>query len=120
MIYFLNTNKRIQLKIVGILQYGQDSFPIKYLGVPLFARKLDNRIWEEVVNKCKAKSASWKNKWLSQVGQIQMIKFVLSVVPVYNMSCYRLSCKASSTLDGMLKKIIWKGLKEEKNIPLIN
>ncbi|XP_057818351.2 uncharacterized protein LOC131031288 [Cryptomeria japonica] len=77
-------------------------------------------MWEEVVNKCKAKSASWKNKWLSQVGQIQMIKSVLFAVPVYYMSCYKLSCKASLKLDGMLKKFIWEGLKEEKKIPLIN
>ncbi|XP_059064981.1 uncharacterized protein LOC131067114 [Cryptomeria japonica] len=57
---------------------------------------------------------------IGKAGQIQMIKSVLSVVPVYYMSCYRLSCKASSALDEMLKNFIWEGSKEEKKILLIN
>ncbi|XP_059064892.1 uncharacterized protein LOC131856943 [Cryptomeria japonica] len=41
-------------------------------------------------------------------------------VPIYYMSCYRLSCKATSALDGMLKKFLCKRSKEAKKIPLIN
>ncbi|XP_059064528.1 uncharacterized protein LOC131856677 [Cryptomeria japonica] len=120
MIYFLDTSRSIQSKIVGILQFGQGGFPIKNLGVPLFAGRLDNKIWEEIVNKCKAKSAAWMNNWLSQAGCIQMIKSILFAVPIYYMPCYSLSCKAISALDGMLKKFLWEGSKEAKKIPLIN
>ncbi|XP_059068290.1 uncharacterized protein LOC131858844 [Cryptomeria japonica] len=119
-IYFLNTSKRTQEKITRVLQFSQGSFPIQYLGVPLFAGRLDNRLWEEVVNKCKAKTVLWKNKWLSQAGHIQMIKAVLAVVPIYYMSCYRAPHKALSALDGMLKSFIWEGSREERKIPLIS
>ncbi|XP_059066529.1 uncharacterized protein LOC131857816 [Cryptomeria japonica] len=122
-IYFLNTNKRIQAKIEGLLQFGQGSFPIKYLGVPLFAGKLDNRMLEEVVNKCKAKSTLWKNKWLSQAGRIQMIKSVLSTIPIYYMSCYRASSKDLSALDDYVQEncrpnspIIWTRFGESQTV----
>lgn len=105
---------------MSILDYGQGCFPIKYLGVPLFAGRVDTKIWEEVINKCQTKSTSWKNKWLTQAGRLQMIRSVLSIVPTYFMSCYRLSSRAATALDGMLKKFIREGHKEEKKIPLIH
>lgn len=49
-----------------------------------------------------------------------MIRSVLSAIPTYFMSYYRLSSKAVIALDGMLKKFIWEGHKVEKKIPLIN
>lgn len=49
-----------------------------------------------------------------------MIKSVLSVIPTYYMSCYRLSGRASSSLDGLFKKFLWEGSKEDRKIPLIN
>ncbi|GLJ44326.1 hypothetical protein SUGI_0927960 [Cryptomeria japonica] len=119
-LYFINVSKKFQMKIVSVLQFGISQFPIKYLGVPLFVGRLDNKIWEEVVNRCKVKSMAWTNNWLSQAGRIQMVKTILSAVPIYYMSCYGLSCKAASTLDGLLKKFLCDGEKELKKVPLIN
>ncbi|XP_059067089.1 uncharacterized protein LOC131858110 [Cryptomeria japonica] len=64
--YEKESSKKMQEKIVRVLQFGQGAFPIHYLRVPLFAGKVDFRLWEEVVNKCRAKTDLWKNKWLSQ------------------------------------------------------
>lgn len=49
-----------------------------------------------------------------------MIRSTLSAIPIYNMSCFRMSQVASKKLDGMLKKFIWEGAKEAKKTPLIN
>lgn len=38
-----------------------------------------------------------------------MIKAVLSAIPTYYMSFYRLSTRASLSLDGFLKKFLWDG-----------
>ncbi|XP_057873761.1 uncharacterized protein LOC131079746 [Cryptomeria japonica] len=65
MIYFLNTNVRMQRKIGEIMCYPQGNFPLKYLGVQLDPGKHQNRMWEDVINKCQVKASSWKNKWLT-------------------------------------------------------
>lgn len=49
-----------------------------------------------------------------------MIKSVLLAVPIYYMSCFRLSSKATNDLDGLLKKFLWEGSKDKKKIPSIN
>ncbi|GLJ18020.1 hypothetical protein SUGI_0317720 [Cryptomeria japonica] len=119
-VYFLNTSRQVQVRIARHLEYQIDTFPIKYLGVLINTGSKQSQIWEEVINKCKAKSAQWKNRWLSQVGRLTMIKSVLSAIPIYSMSCFRMSYLTSKKLDGMLKKFIWEGAKEERRIPLIN
>lgn len=87
MVFFLNTNRRLKSRIVEILEFELGEFAITYLGVPLFAGRGDNKLWEEVINKCQHKATSWKNRWLSQAERIQMIKVVLSAIPTYYMSC---------------------------------
>lgn len=118
-VFFVNTNKRLQYKIAKILEFQIVLFPTKYLGVPLFMGRSNNLMWEEIINKHQAKTSLWKNKWLSQVGRIQMIKYVLSMVPIYSMSYFRLSVQAIGALDGLLKKHLWEGSKEARRIPLI-
>ncbi|XP_057842846.2 uncharacterized protein LOC131052243 [Cryptomeria japonica] len=120
MIYFFNTNERMQCKIGEIMGYLQGKFPLKYLGVQLDPGRHQNKMWEEVINKCQVKASSWKNKWLTQAGRIQMIKYVLSAIPIYQMSCFRLSFKVAKELDSLFKKFLWDGAQEKKKNPLIN
>eukprot|EP00253_Pinus_taeda_P031425 PITA_31425 len=49
--FFLNTSIAIQRNISRILGFQRDSFPSKYLGVPLMAKPMLKRIWEPVLNK---------------------------------------------------------------------
>ncbi|XP_057854930.2 uncharacterized protein LOC131064707 [Cryptomeria japonica] len=70
MIYFFNTNVRMQSKIKEIMGYPQGNFPLKYLGVQLDPGRQQNKMWEDVINKCQVKASSWKNKWLTQAGRI--------------------------------------------------
>lgn len=110
----------MQSKIGEILGILTGSFPLKYLRVQLDPGRYQNRMWEELINKCQSKASSWKNKWLTLAGRIQMIKYVLSVIPIYHMSCFRLSYKVAKEIDTLLKKFLWEGAQEKKKIPLIN
>lgn len=76
--------------------------------------------WEETLSQCRKTSTVWKTKWLSLANKSFMIKSVLFVVPIYVMSCFKMTRKALSGLEGFLKFFIWEGSKEVKKIPLIN
>lgn len=58
MVFFLKTNRRLRSRISEILEFEPGEFPITYLGVPLFAGRVDKTLWEEVINRCHLKVAS--------------------------------------------------------------
>ena len=56
---------------------------MKYLGVPLLARRLNVDDYKGLVDKVKRKVQDWKNRALSYAGRLQLICFVLSSMQVY-------------------------------------
>ncbi|GLJ29203.1 hypothetical protein SUGI_0575970 [Cryptomeria japonica] len=118
-VFFFNTKKEIQAKIAKILRCTIGTLPVKYLGVPLIGGKAKKDVWEEMITKCRQKTKTWKHKWLALPGRILLIKTVLSAMPIYAMSIFKLSYKAIQTLEGFLKKFLWEGAKQVKKIPLI-
>lgn len=49
-----------------------------------------------------------------------MIKSILSAIPIYYISVYKISKKYASSIEGIFKTFIWKGANLEKRIHLIN
>ncbi|GLJ44142.1 hypothetical protein SUGI_0920540 [Cryptomeria japonica] len=49
-----------------------------------------------------------------------MIRYVLSAIPIYSMSCFRLPQAIGKNLDNMLRKFVWEGAKDTSRVPLIN
>ncbi|XP_059068502.1 uncharacterized protein LOC131859007 [Cryptomeria japonica] len=41
-------------------------------------------------------------------------------VPIYSMQCFHMSNVVGVKLDGLLKKFVWEGAKDQRRIPLIN
>eukprot|EP00253_Pinus_taeda_P025758 PITA_25758 len=73
-IFFLNTNIAIQRNISKILGFQRDSFPSKYLGIPLTDRPMHKSIWEPVLNKMQDKVKKWTIRSLNLVGRLVLTK----------------------------------------------
>ena len=54
------------------------------------------------------KIESWKAKFLTKASRATMIKFVLSVIPTYQMSCLPLPKGVKINLDNKLRNIFGK------------
>ena len=81
---------------IGVLGIGRDEFimfsialncrqmsiPFKYLGITVGDNSRNTKFWDEVA-KIKNKLSKWKDKSLSFVGRLYLIKFVLFVVPLF-------------------------------------
>lgn len=117
---FFSTNEVVQKWIAYILKFSASNLPIKYLEVPLFIGATKCEFWEDIISKCNPKFANWKNKWLSQVGRIIIIKSILSTLPIYAMSCFKLTPRVIDALESFMKKFLWEGAKEDKHILLIH
>ncbi|XP_059066311.1 uncharacterized protein LOC131857635 [Cryptomeria japonica] len=119
-VIFLNTTKKSQQRIANLMGIEIADLPLKYLGVRIDKGCRQSQIWDDVKNSCLAKSDQWKNRWLSQVGRLTMVKSVLLAIPIYSMSCFKLPYAVGKNLDNILRKFVWEGAKETRKIPLIN
>jgi hypothetical protein len=86
----LNLTKEEGIQYANILECKVSSFPITYLGVPLHWHKLKNKDWDFLISKIENKLENWKEKLLSIGGRLTLIKSVLSAMPLYWMSIFRL------------------------------
>lgn len=75
------------------------SFPFKYLGIPMSDHKLANKDWS-MIEECfqKKKISSWKGKLLSVGGRLVLINSVLSSIPLFMLSYFKIP-------KGVLKKL---------------
>ncbi|GJX80945.1 putative reverse transcriptase domain, reverse transcriptase zinc-binding domain protein [Tanacetum coccineum] len=81
--YFCNVLNHTKLTILQVLLFEEGRLPVKYLGVPLVSSRLIFRDCKELVEKVQNRINDWKNKPLSAVGRLQLIKSVISSMYIY-------------------------------------
>lgn len=62
------------MKIFGCITC---ELPSKYLGMPLFTRRIRSNFWDEILDKINKKIVGWKGKTLSYVAKNLLIKHTL-------------------------------------------
>nr|GEY82526.1 RNA-directed DNA polymerase, eukaryota [Tanacetum cinerariifolium] len=65
------------------------STPFMYLGVTVGNRMSQLSAWRSTIDKVHARLSKWKAKTLSVGGRLTLIKSILSTVPLYTMSIYK-------------------------------
>ncbi|XP_059071290.1 uncharacterized protein LOC131864838 [Cryptomeria japonica] len=119
-LFFFNINRQIQGRIAQLLDINITELSIKYLGVQISKGCRQSQTWEDVIKSCQSKSENWKNRWLTQAGRLTMIKYVLMAIPIYSISCFKMSFTAGKNPNNLLKKFVWDGPKDNRKISLIN
>jgi len=92
-----------------ILSCRKDCLPLTYLGVPLSGRRPKRLDWSKLINMVKARLSPWKAIYLSLGGRLSLINFVLSTVPVYWMSVFKLPAWVICDIDKIRRDFLWKG-----------
>jgi hypothetical protein len=62
------------------------SLPFRYLGIPMYFRKLGNKDWKAIEDRFEKRLSGWKGKLLSARGRVVLINSVLSSLPMF--LCY--------------------------------
>ena len=81
-IFFRSLKEGEKQDILQVMSFCVGKLPMKYLGVPLLARRLNVNDCKGLVDKVKRKVQDWKNRALSNAGRLQLISFVLSFMQV--------------------------------------
>lgn len=71
--------------------------------------------WDPVVERVNRRLAGWKKSYISLGGRITLIKAVLSNVPVYYMSLFKMPIKVSWELKKCQRDFLWEGGRGKKD-----
>lgn len=81
------------------LNCAYQNFPLKYLGLPLGANLGRKSTWKPVLDKFKLKLSTWKRRLLSFAGRLTLIKSVMSNLPIYYLSLFKLPVGVAKDID---------------------
>ena len=94
----------------------EGTFPIKYLGLPLHYKKLQVVDWSFLVNKVESKLQQWQGSLLSIGGRLTLTNSVLTAVPLYALSVYRIPLTVIKQIDKIRRRFLWQGNSKNKKI----
>ncbi|KAK3188485.1 hypothetical protein Dsin_028046 [Dipteronia sinensis] len=89
------------------------SLPIKYLGLSLGGRPSSISFWEPMLDKIRTRLAPWKMTFISKAGRLVLIKLVLSSLPTYFMSVFKIPISVALAMEKLQRDFFW-GVKGEK------
>ena len=96
------------------------SLPTEYLGMPLGAKHKEARVWDGVEERFRKRLALWKRQYISKGGRLTLLRSVLSNMPTYLSSLFRIPKKVKFRLEKIQRDFLWGGGSSERKIHLIN
>ena len=96
------------------------SLPTEYLGLPLGAKHKEARVWDGVEERFRRRLALWKRQYIFKGGRLTLIRSVLSNMPTYLLSLFRLPKKVKLRLDKIQRDFLWGRGSPERKFHLIN
>jgi hypothetical protein len=94
-------------------------FPIKYLGVPISAKRLRVIGWVQLEEKLGKNLDTWQGNFLSFGGRTVLINVNLPNTPIYHMSMFLLPKTMIKRMDKLRRKIFWQGESLKKKYHLV-
>ena len=90
-----------------------------YLGLPLTLGKNIPSLWLDIIGKLKAKITSCGGHWLTKVGKLILIKYILSSLPIYQSALLLAPKNIMDHISKLLRYFLWRGRKKIKPYPSI-
>ncbi len=87
------------------------SFPFTYLGLPLSPKPPCKSDFLSLIQKVDLRLASWKGMLLSKGGRLVLLNSVLSSLPSFFCSVFRLLAWVITALDKIRRGFFWRGKK---------
>ncbi|XP_078173371.1 uncharacterized protein LOC144567180 [Carex rostrata] len=95
-------------------------FPITYLGLPLSSKRLTRTAYHPLIQRFYKRLEGWAAKLLSIAGRLVLINGVLSALPVYYMSCFKIPIWVIQEIDKIRRNFLWHGVSSQRKMHLVN
>ena len=96
------------------------SMPFSYLGIPIGSNPRCSKTWDPIIRKCETKLAKWKQRHISFGGRVTLINAVLTALPIYFFSFFRIPNKIVEKLANIQRRFLWGEGMEQRKIVWVN
>ena len=99
-----SSSKTNLCNLIGLNHSTSKNF---YLGLPTHIQRSHQAQFSIILEKISSRISGWKAKVLSQAAKATLIKSVLSSIPSYWMSSFKLPKSTCSQIDARLRDFFW-------------
>lgn len=104
-----------------VLMFKQESLPVQYLGMLLTISRPNRKEFLPLIERLEKRMEGWKGKLISRGGRLQLVKSVLTAIPIYYMMCLKLPKWVIDRIDAVRRAFLWgRNGKEGRAISLLN
>ena len=94
-------------------------FPFVYLGIPIGANPRRSQMWDSIIHKCERKLSKWRQRHMSFGGRVTLIRSVLTSIPIYFFSLFRVPNGVVDKLVKLQRSFLWGGGPDHNKISWI-
>lgn len=91
------------------LHCARGLLPVHYLSLPILGKQPRRQDWETLIGEIHSKFTSCKSWLLSLGGRLMLVNFVLSTIPTYCMSIFKLLSWVIKNIDNIRRDFLWSG-----------
>ena len=84
----------------ALFKCAKGFLPITYLGLPLGGRPSSRLFWKDLVQRIENRMAPWKKMFLNKGGRLVLIKAIMSSIPTYFMSMFKIPVGVAKQIEG--------------------
>ena len=110
------TPELVRSRVKDTMEISAEGGIGKYLGLPENFSRRKKDIFASIVDRLRQKSHSWTSRFLSGAGKQIMLKSVLSAMPCYAMSCFKLPMSLCKQIQSILTRFWWDANPERKKM----
>ena len=101
------TPATIKNPIKEALQIHKEGGVGKYLGLPEQFGRRKRDLFASIIDRIQQKTKGWKNKFLSSAGKLVMLQSVLSAIPSYSMTYFKLPISLVKRIQSVITRFWW-------------
>jgi len=103
----INVDDHLCLRLATFIFCRSDSLSNKYLGMPPGVNPSRISTWKPVIEKFRKRFRMWKERLLSMAGRLCLIKSVLTSLPIYFMSVFKIPKGVGKLLSSIQRRFLW-------------
>ncbi|WZY68165.1 hypothetical protein YC2023_000405 [Brassica napus] len=114
------TPQELRAKIKEELSIQKEGGVEKYLGLPEHFGRRKKDLFTSIVDRIIQKGSSWSNRFLSKAGKLTMLKSVLSPIPSFAMTCFKLPISLCKRIQSAVTRFWWDDKEDSKKMAWVS